>query len=225
MSALSVSLPVVLGRTRSMAGEAAVVGVRRRLKGPSSVSPVSAPSPLSFAPKGQTRPCGRTGARPAIPSPRAFFVIAAPLLRSAVPAALRQSRTVAGFDTNSSAWSRSRLRRGRPVFCGLLRSAALPFTTHGGEPRERRGPILLGKIPAVLPRSVDSHSRRTSAARANARRALLARSQAGGCQRPALEGKSTAHPAPQGQPAAAPYWREAKRADARARRMRDQKDS
>jgi hypothetical protein len=194
MSALSVSLPVVLGRTRSMAGEAAVVGVRRRLKGPPSLPPVSAPSPLSFAPKGQTRPCGRTGARPAIPSPRAFFVIAAPLLRSAVPAALRQSRTVAGFDTVLAGpkclAQQTRLAgvvsARRRALLPLVQRASHFSSSHGGEPCERRGPTLLGKIPAVLPYAQSNPAPR--AARPTGRRALLARSQAGGCQRPAPEG-------------------------------------
>jgi hypothetical protein len=133
--------------------------------------------------------------------PRPSLSPPAPVLGSAGPAANRLSRSAAGFDTRLAGVVSARRRWLFP----LRQPAPHSVSSHRGEPRrepkkvllswdpgERRGPILLGKIPAVLtlPRRRCSSVKPTarSAAKPTGRLALLARSIAGGCPRPAFEG-------------------------------------
>jgi hypothetical protein len=135
----------------------------------------------------RARPHDHGSSRPAM-LPRPSLSPPAPVLRSAGPASVRLSRSEAGFDTRLAGVVSARRRWLFP----LRQPASHSGSYHGGEPRDRRGPILLGKIPAVLtlPRRRCSSVKPTarSAARPTGRLALLARSIAGGCPRPAPEG-------------------------------------
>jgi hypothetical protein len=120
--------------------------------------------------------------------PRPSLSPPAPVLGSAGPASVRLSRSEAGFDTRLAGVVSARRR----WLFSLRQPAPHSVLSHGGEPRDRRGPILLGKIPAVLTAPAAAVHRwkptARSAARPTGRLALLARSIAGGCPRPAPEG-------------------------------------
>jgi hypothetical protein len=189
-------LPAVAVCACSMARAAASAN-RCRRDGTKTDAPSNTPATRGDP---RARPCGHGLSRPAL-LPRPSLSPPAPVLGSAGPAAARLSRSAAGFDTRLAGVVSARRRWLFP----LRQPAPHSVPSHGGEPRrepkkvllswdpgERRGPILLGKIPAVLtlPRRRCSSVKPTarSAARPTGRLALLARSIAGGCPRPAFEG-------------------------------------